>query len=87
MSPECPSCGGTVVYSGKGRPRKYCEACTPPHSGGAEWRAAWGAANAERLEAERQERYAAFMAGFRKSIKERKATTARNRRMAKRKVP
>ena len=86
MSAECPSCGETVVYSGKGRPWKYCEACTPPHSGGAEWRAAWGAANADQIEAERQERHAEFMAQWRTTEKQRKATIVRNRRALKRKV-
>jgi hypothetical protein len=85
MSVKCPSCGSEIVNSGRGRRRTYCQACTPPQSGGAEWRKAWYAANAERLEAERRERHAEWIASYKASLRQHKATLARNRRALKRK--
>jgi hypothetical protein len=84
MSGDCPSCGSAIVYSGKGRPRIYCE-CTPPQSGGAEWRGAWFAANRDRLEAERHERRVAWRAKWRASDRQRERTIAANRRRLQKK--
>jgi hypothetical protein len=44
------------------------------------------AANAERLEAERHERYVEWITSYKASLREHKTTLARNRRALKRKV-
>jgi len=81
----CPACGAAIAYRGRGRPRTYCEDCTPPGSGRAAWSAAWYAANRDRLEAERREAIAAHNAALRAGVRRRKATMAANRRALERK--
>jgi hypothetical protein len=82
----CPACGAEIAYRGRGRPRTYCESCTPPGSGRAAWSAAWYAANRERLEAERKKAHAARMAQWRANMKRNRETMAANRRALERKA-
>jgi hypothetical protein len=58
----CPACGAEIVYCGRGRPRRYCEACTPPGSSTGVWFDAWLAEHRDEIEAERRREHAEFMA-------------------------
>lgn len=80
MTRQCPSCGGAIAYAGRGRPRKYCEACTPPGCGGAEWRVAWLAEHGDELEAERLRQHEKKMREWRENSRQIKETIAQNRR-------
>ena len=88
MAKTCPACGNEIVYSGRGRPRRYCESCTPPGSSTGAWQAAWLEEHRDELEAERHRAYVERMAEWRATMKQNKATMAANRRAleAKRKV-
>lgn len=80
MSPDCPACGEEIVYRGRGRPRKYCEACVPAGSGGGPWREVWLKEHRHELEAERRRNHAAWMAEWRENMRRRRKQIARNRR-------
>jgi len=80
MASNCPACGEKLVYRGRGRPRKYCEARVPSGSGGAAWREAWLKEHREELEAERRRKHAEWIAQWRASMAQRKRQIARNRR-------
>jgi hypothetical protein len=80
MSPTCPACGEKLVYRGRGRPRKYCEACVPSGSGGTAWHEAWLREHHDELKAERRRKHAEWMAEWRASMAQRKRQIARNRR-------
>jgi hypothetical protein len=84
MSSNCAACGGKLVYRGKGRPRKYCEGCTPSGSGGGAWLKAWLAEHHDELEAERKRKHAAWMAEWKASLRQNRETIARNRRALER---
>lgn len=88
MAKTCPACGNEILYGGRGRPRRYCEECTPPGSSTSAWFEAWLAEHREEIEAERKERHAAWMTEWRAQLKQNKATMAANRRAleAKRKA-
>jgi hypothetical protein len=80
----CPACGEPILYRGKGRPRRYCEDCTPSGSGGGAWLEAWLAEHRDELEAERRRKHAEFMAEWRASLRRRQKQIARNRRALER---
>jgi hypothetical protein len=82
MAKNCPACGSEIVYSGRGRPRRYCETCTPPGSSTGVWLYAWLAQHRDELEAERLRRHAERMAESRRRREENQATIAANRRRA-----
>jgi hypothetical protein len=88
MASTCPACGGEIVYSGRGRPRRYCSTCTPPGSSTSAWFGAWMAEHRDELEAKRRKEHAAWMAESRRKREEIQATIAENRRKleAKRKT-
>jgi hypothetical protein len=84
MRPNCAACGRKLVYNGKGRPRKYCEGCTPAGSGAAAWLEAWLAEHRAELEAERRRKHAEWMAEWRASMRQNREQIARNRRALER---
>jgi hypothetical protein len=85
MGSNCAACGETIIYSGRGRPRKYCEACVPAGSGGGAWEAAWLREHRDEIEAERRRKHAEWMAEWRANIRRRREQIARNRRQIDRK--
>ena len=82
MASNCPACGEPIVYRGRGRPRKYCEVCVPPGSGGTAWHEAWLREHHDELEAERRRKHAEWMAESRRKREEIRSTLAANRRRA-----
>jgi hypothetical protein len=80
MSANCPACGSEIVYSGRGRPRRYCESCTPPGSSTSAWYEAWLAEHRDELEAERLRLHAERMAEWRATMRRNRETIAENRR-------
>jgi hypothetical protein len=85
MGSNCAACGETIVYGGRGRPRRYCETCVPSGSGGGAWQEAWLKEHRDELEAKRLEAHAARMAEWRTRLKQTRATMAANRRRAEQK--
>jgi len=82
------ACGAEIVYSGRGRPRRYCEACTPSGSSTGVWFNAWLAVHRDEIEAERRRKHAEFMARSRANMKRYREQIARNRRaLERRKQP
>jgi hypothetical protein len=88
MAKNCPACGAEIFYRGRGRPRRYCESCTPPGSSTGAWLSAWLAEHRDELEAKRRKEHAKWMAESRRKREENRATIAENRRRleAKRKA-
>jgi hypothetical protein len=80
----CPACGAQIVYRGRGRPRRYCESCTPPGSSTGMWFNAWLAEHHDEIEAERKQRHAEMMARSRARMKQYREQIARNRRALER---
>ena len=80
----CPACGAEIVYGGRGRPRRYCERCTPPGSSTGAWLDAWLAEHRDELEAGRRRKHAEWMAEWRASLHERQKQIARNRKALER---
>jgi hypothetical protein len=64
------------------RPRKYCEVCVPPGSGGTASHEAWLTEHHDELEARRRKEQAERMAESRRRSRENRATIAANRRRA-----
>jgi hypothetical protein len=84
MAKNCPACGAEIVYSGRGRPRRYCESCTPPGSSTGVWFEAWYAEHRHEIEAERKAKHAERMAEWRASMRRNREQIARNRKALER---
>jgi hypothetical protein len=84
MAKNCPACGAEIVYRGRGRPRRYCESCTPPGSSTGAWLGAWLNEHHDELEAKRRKEHAEFMAQWRVGIREHLKRTEQNRKKRER---